>query len=108
MEWAREVCALGAGEILLTSIDQEGTRKGFDLDLVRAVSQAVTIPVIASGGMGTPEHIAQAVEAGADAVAIADVLHYQRLSIPEIREAVRKLGIAVRTPPPNSLSGSIR
>lgn len=95
--WARRGCELGAGEILLTSIDQEGTRKGFDVELVRAVADAVPIPVIASGGMGSAEHLVSVVHDGhADAVAMADVLHYSRLTVAEIRHAAAAVGIPVR------------
>lgn len=95
--WAREAVALGAGEILLTSIDQEGTRKGYDLELVRAVASEVAVPVIASGGMGVPAHAVAAVRAGAaDAVAMADILHYQRATVGDIRAAMHEAGIAVR------------
>lgn len=88
VDWAKQAVELGAGEILLTSVDQEGTRKGFDVELTKAVSSAVPIPVIASGGMGRPEHLTEVISDGlADAVAIADVLHYNRCSIFEIREA---------------------
>lgn len=97
VEWAMKGCALGAGEILLTSVDQEGTRKGFDVPLVRAVAAAVTVPVIASGGMGKPEHLAAVVkDGGADAVAMADILHYRRASLEEIRNAAAREGIPVR------------
>ena len=97
IDWARRGASLGAGEILITSVDREGTRKGFDIDLVRSVTSAVDIPVIASGGMGTTEHLREVVEeAGADAVAMADVLHYNRLSVPEIRTAANRYGIEVR------------
>jgi cyclase len=97
VEWARRAVDLGAGEILLTSVDQEGTRKGFDVALTRAVSDAVRVPVIASGGMGTVDHFTSVVPAGhADAVAMADVLHYKRLSIAEIRAGARQAGIAGR------------
>ena len=99
VEWARKGCELGAGEIMLTSVDQEGTRKGFDINLVRAVACAVPIPVIASGGMGTLEHMVEVVNQGkADAVAMADVLHYRRLEMSQIREAARAAHIAVRHP----------
>ena len=99
VEWARRGCELGAGEIMLTSVDQEGTRKGFDINLVRAVASAVPIPVIASGGMGTVEHMVAVVNQGqADAVAMADVLHYRRLEMSQIREAARAAHIAVRHP----------
>lgn len=96
--WARRGADLGAGELLVTSVDQEGTRRGFDLKLLRAVAEAVPIPVIASGGMGSAEHLVAAVrEGGADAVAMADVLHYGRLSLPAIRDAARQAGLSVRT-----------
>lgn len=99
LEWAQRGCELGAGEILLTSVDQEGTRKGFDVELVRAVAGSVPIPVIASGGMGSPEHLVSVVQEGkADAVAMADVLHYNRFSLPQIREAAQAAHIPVRRP----------
>jgi cyclase len=99
VEWARRGVELGAGEILLTSIDREGTRRGFDLELTKLVSQAVSVPVIASGGMGQVSDLVSAVnEAGADAVAMADVLHYGRLSLPNIREAAKAAGVKVRDP----------
>lgn len=97
VEWAKKGCELGAGEILLTSVDQEGTRKGFDIALVRAVAVAVPIPVIASGGMGTTDHFVDVVQEGkADAVAMADVLHYNRLSISQISKAALAAHIPVR------------
>jgi cyclase len=96
VEWARRGVELGAGEILVTSIDREGTRKGFDIELVRAVSNAVKVPVIASGGYGEPAHLSQAVAAGADAVAFADALHYERTTLPELRQTAQTAGIAVR------------
>ncbi len=96
--WAKRCEILGAGEILLTSIDQEGTRKGFDLELLTTVSSAVKIPVIASGGMGTPEDFVSAVRiGGVDAVAMADILHYKRSTIPLIRHFVAEAGLSVRT-----------
>lgn len=94
--WARRGVALGAGEILLTSIDKEGTRRGFDIDLVRAVSAEVGVPVIASGGMGVPAHVVDVVHGGADAVAMADILHYKRATVGDIRRAARGAGIHVR------------
>ena len=98
IEWVQRGVELGAGEILLTSIDREGTRKGFEIDLIRKVSDAVPVPVIASGGMGNIEHFVEAARDGkADAIAMADVLHYQRLSIPEIRAAAREQGLGVRS-----------
>lgn len=97
VEWAKRGVELGAGEILLTSVDQEGTRKGFDVDLIKAVATAVPVPVIASGGMGAVEHLVRAVAVGkADAVAMADTLHYDRLGLPAIRQGAAEAGIAVR------------
>jgi cyclase len=97
VDWARRGAALGTGEIFLTSVDQEGTRKGFDIALVRAVSNAVSIPVIASGGMGSIDHLVDVVkQGGVDAVAMADVLHYQRLSFTEIRQGMANAGLSVR------------
>jgi len=99
IEWAKEGVERGAGEILLTSVDREGTRKGFDLDLVRAVSDSVPIPVIASGGMGSPQDLVTVVREGhADAVAIADALHYSRHSLDDIRAVAQGAGISVRMP----------
>jgi cyclase len=99
VEWAKRAVDLGAGEILLTSVDQEGTRKGFDIELTHAVSDVVSVPVIASGGMGTVTHLIEVVRAGhADAVAMADMLHYKRCSLADIRGAARAAGITVRTP----------
>lgn len=97
VEWAVKGAELGAGEIMLTSVDQEGTRKGFDCELVKAVSTAVSIPVIASGGMGCPEHMVEVVKFGqADAVAMADILHYNRMQLPQIRAAALDAGLPVR------------
>jgi cyclase len=97
IEWVKRGVALGAGEVLLTSVDQEGTRKGFDVSLVRAVTGEVSVPVIASGGMGSPEHMVDVVKTGgADAVAMADMLHYRRAIIGEIRAAARNAGLHVR------------
>lgn len=97
IEWAKRGEQLGAGEIFLTSVDQEGTAKGFDYELIRTVSTAVSIPVIASGGMGSVEHMVKAVHEGkADAIAMAHVLHYNKLSIQQIREAADMNNIKVR------------
>jgi cyclase len=97
VDWARRAEKLGAGEILLTSVDQEGTRKGFDVPLIKAVSQAVGIPVIASGGMGSIDHlVAVATEGEADAVAMADCLHYKRIGLGEIRTSAQAAGLGVR------------
>lgn len=98
VEWAQRGVELGAGEILLTSVDREGTREGFDIDLVAAVSKVVPVPVIASGGMGCLAHVASVVlDGAADAVAMADMLHYGRTTVGEIRSAARAAGLAVRT-----------
>ncbi|MCY7294354.1 imidazole glycerol phosphate synthase subunit HisF [Alteromonas sp. a30] len=97
VEWAKKVEALGAGEILLTSIDKEGTQKGFDLDLVRSVSKLVSIPVIASGGMGSLEDFDACVtDASADAVAVAHMLHYKKLSVADIKSYAMSKDIPVR------------
>lgn len=97
VDWARRGAELGAGELIVTSVDREGTRKGFDVDLIRRISEAVSVPVIASGGMGSTDHmIAAAMQGGADAVAMADVLHYNRLKIADIRAAALGAGLSVR------------
>ncbi|MFZ5509927.1 MAG: imidazole glycerol phosphate synthase subunit HisF [Pseudomonadota bacterium] len=97
VEWARRVQALGAGEILLTSMDRDGTRNGFDLALTRAVSDAVDIPVIASGGVGNLEHLAQGVLVGhADAVLAASIFHYGEYTVRQAKEYMRGQGIEVR------------
>lgn len=97
LQWVRRGVEMGAGEILLTSVDREGTRKGFDIDLIRQVSDAVPVPVIASGGMGSIEHFLMAAEQGRpDAISIADNLHYNRIQLSEIRAAALKAGLAVR------------
>ena len=87
----------GAGEILLTSVDKEGTRNGFDIELVRAVSSEVNVPVIASGGMGKLEDLLSVVSSGgADAVAMADILHYKRAKIGDVRLVAEEAGLGVR------------
>lgn len=97
LEWARQVVELGAGEILLTSMDADGHRAGYDNQLNRAVSEAVTVPVIASGGAGTPEDLYQALISGkADAVLAASIFHYGTYSIREIKEYLAKRGIPIR------------
>lgn len=97
IEWVSEGKRLGAGEILLTSVDCEGTRKGFDIDLIKAVSDSVPIPIIASGGMGKYQDLYNAVyNADADAIAMADILHYNRSSFNEIRKESSALGLIVR------------
>lgn len=95
--WAEEAESLGAGEILVTSVDQEGTRKGFDMELLEAIHSQVGIPVIASGGAGTAEHARAVWEAGcADAVACASVLHYESCSVPELKQCIHDAGFEVR------------
>ena len=95
--WAQRGVELGAGEILVTSIDREGTRKGFDLELTRAVADAVQVPIIASGGYGEPAHLGTVVREGhADAIAFADALHYQRTTLPELRRIASHHGFPVR------------
>lgn len=96
LEWVSRGVSLGAGEILLTSIDQEGTRKGFDNELTLEVSRLVNVPVIASGGCGQVEHIRDVIQAGADAVAMADALHYNRLTLAQVRESATAAGLNVR------------
>lgn len=97
IEWAQKVEALGAGEILLTSMDRDGAKNGFDLALTRAVSDAVAIPVIASGGVGTLEHLAEGVTSGgADAVLAASIFHFGEYTVREAKEFMAARGIEVR------------
>jgi cyclase len=97
IEWVKRGIDLGAGEILLTSVDREGTRKGFDVPLVKEVSAVASVPVIASGGMGQLDHLVGVVnEGGADAVAMADILHYRRAEIGDIRALAKDCGFGVR------------
>jgi cyclase len=97
VEWARKMEAAGAGEILLTSMDRDGTRDGFDLGLTRAVSEAVGVPVIASGGVGSKEHFAEGVtQGGADAVLAASVFHFGELTVRQVKEHMQSRGIEVR------------
>jgi len=97
VQWAREVERLGAGEILLTSMDRDGTREGFDLALTRAVADAVAIPVIASGGVGRLEHLADGVTIGrADAVLAASIFHFGEHTVREAKQHLAARGIAVR------------
>ena len=96
VEWAREGVERGAGEILLTSMDRDGTNDGYDLELTRAVAEAVGVPVIASGGAGTLEHLADALQAGADAALAASIFHYGTFRIREAKEHLAAAGIAVR------------
>ncbi|MGZ8647576.1 MAG: imidazole glycerol phosphate synthase subunit HisF [Solirubrobacteraceae bacterium] len=96
VEWAREAVERGAGEIMLTSMDRDGTKDGYDLELVRAISGAIEVPVIASGGAGEPAHLVDALSAGADAALCASIFHYGEYTIAEVREALLAAGVAMR------------
>ncbi len=97
LEWARKACGLGAGEILLTSMDTDGTKDGYDIPLTRAVSRAVSIPVIASGGAGTLEHLREAlVEGRADAVLAASIFHFGEFTVSQTKEFLAEQGVPVR------------
>ncbi|HJF48564.1 MAG TPA: imidazole glycerol phosphate synthase subunit HisF [Brachybacterium paraconglomeratum] len=96
IEWIREVTERGAGEILLNSMDADGTKDGFDLELIALAREATSLPLIASGGAGRPEHFAPAVHAGADAVLAASVFHFQEMTIGEAKAAMAADGITVR------------
>jgi cyclase len=97
VEWAKEVVDRGAGEILLTSMDRDGTKKGYDIELTRAISEAVPVPVIASGGAGTKEHFYEGlVDGKADAVLAASVFHFREISIPELKSYLKERGVPVR------------
>src|SRR6185312_3228206 len=94
--WARRVEELGAGEIVLTSMDADGTKNGYDLEILKAVSRAVNIPVVASGGAGSPAHLYDAFEAGADAALAASIFHYNEYTIPETKRYLAGRGVPVR------------
>jgi cyclase len=96
VEWAREGVERGAGEILLTSMDRDGTKDGYDTDLVSAISSVVDVPVIASGGAGEPAHLVDGFQAGADAVLCASIFHYGQFSIPEVKRHLSAAGVPVR------------
>ncbi|MFT8321557.1 MAG: imidazole glycerol phosphate synthase subunit HisF [Bacillus sp. (in: firmicutes)] len=97
ISWAKEAVALGAGEILLTSMDSDGEKKGFDLALTKAVSEAVTVPVIASGGAGSAEHFQTVFQEGkADAALAASIFHYKETSVHEVKEYLKERGVLVR------------
>jgi cyclase len=97
VEWARKMAALGAGEILLTSMDGDGTKQGFDLALTRAISDAVPVPVIASGGVGNLQHLVDGViEGGADAVLAASIFHFGEFTVPEAKAYMAEQGVEVR------------
>ncbi|MBX3228120.1 MAG: imidazole glycerol phosphate synthase cyclase subunit [Labilithrix sp.] len=97
VEWIQEACDLGAGEVLLTSVDREGTRRGFDLELVAAVGAKLSVPLIACGGAGKVDDIASALERGADAVALASVLHYDMETFASLKAGLRDRGFEVRS-----------
>jgi len=103
VEWARTVERLGAGEIVLTSMDADGTKNGYDLPMTEAVAKAVNIPVVASGGAGNPEHLRQAFAAGADAALAASIFHYNEYSIPATKRYLAERGVPIRVvnPLPN-------
>ena len=97
VDWAAKAESYGAGEILLASIDRDGTRKGMDIELIKAVTSAVNIPVIATGGVGEPAHVVDAVQhSGAEAVALARALHYQDISLADLRSSLKNSGLSVR------------
>ena len=99
LEWVTEAESLGAGEVLLTSMDRDGTKDGYDLELLAAVSAAVRVPVIASGGAGELEHLAEALEAGADAVLCASIFHFGVFTVGEVKQSLAGRGISVRPIP---------
>ena len=94
--WAREGVERGAGEILLTSMDRDGTKDGYDLALTRAIAEAVDVPVIASGGVGGPQHMADGLEAGADAALAASIFHFGEFSVAEVKAQLAAAGVPVR------------
>ncbi len=96
LEWARRVVELGSGEILLTSMDRDGTQGGYDLELTAAISKAVTIPVIASGGAGSPAHLYEALAAGADAVLAASIFHYGSYTVRDVKGYLAERGLPIR------------
>jgi len=97
VDWAKQAVTLGAGEILLTSMNNDGTKDGFALDITRAVSEAVNVPVIASGGAGTMEHFVEVFDAGkADAALAASIFHYKEIGIPELKKFLKEKGVEVR------------
>jgi cyclase len=96
VEWVEQAVALGAGEVLLTAVDQEGTRKGFDMALLQAVASRVNVPIIASGGFAAAPELKQARDLGISGVAIADSLHWKRTTLPELKAAAHALGVEVR------------
>ena len=98
VEWCQQVAALGAGEILLTSMDRDGTGRGFDLDLLRAVCGAVRVPVVASGGVGSLQHFVDGAKAGATGLLAASVFHFGAFTVPQVKAALDAAGLPVRPP----------
>lgn len=98
LAWVKEALAIGVGEILLTSIDHDGTKSGYELDLIRAVAASATVPVIAHGGARDAASLQEALLAGADALAVASVLHYDEQGIPSLKDDLRQRGISIRSP----------
>ena len=98
LDWVRQVVSLGAGEILLTSMDRDGTGKGFDLDLLGAVCRCVRVPVIASGGVGTLQHFVEGAQAGATGLLAASVFHFGTFTIAQVKDALHSAGLPVRLP----------
>jgi imidazoleglycerol phosphate synthase cyclase subunit len=96
VEWAAEAVERGAGEVLLTSWDRDGTRSGYDLELIRDVAERVRVPIVASGGASTAEHMAEAVRAGADAVLAASIFHYRELTVGRLKQRLMELDVEVR------------
>jgi cyclase len=96
IEWAKKVTALGAGEILLTSMDKDGTKSGYDLELIKKITSQISIPVIASGGVGNLKHLAEGLKAGASAVLAASIFHFKEYSIKQAKDFLDKQKIAVR------------
>ena len=97
MDWAKKMADLGAGEILLTSMDKDGTKDGFDIELTKTISEAVSIPVIASGGVGNLDHLAEGILAGkADAVLAASIFHFGEYTVAEAKKSLSKKNIEVR------------
>src|SRR6185437_6682038 len=96
VEWCKQAVALGAGEILLTSMDRDGTGKGFDIDLLRAACAAVRVPVIASGGVGTLQHFVEGAQAGATGLLAASVFHFGTFTIAQVKQAMAQAGLPVR------------
>jgi cyclase len=105
VEWARHAVALGAGEVLLTSMDRDGTRAGFDIELTRAIADEVTVPVVASGGVGTLDDLVEGiVDGGADAVLAASIFHFREHTVAEAKQALLAAGVTVRPPATQSAS----